>query len=147
MEKVSIQEASRILNLSQATIREYARKGDLKASKEPGPNGRSMWMIELPGEGWVDQDKENYMELQKSFSHWWWPTAARSGHAHYVDNVGIEETVPVFLCGLISENIWVTKELYENEYCPECVDIVEEALASDELLDRFRNHRGRLGIR
>ena len=52
MEKVSIQEASRRLNLSQTSIREYARKGDLKASKEPGPNGRSMWMIELPEEGW-----------------------------------------------------------------------------------------------
>ena len=147
MEKVSIQEASRRLNLSQASIREYARKGELKASKEPGPKGRSMWMIELPEEGWEDPTKVTYLELQKSFSHWWWPTATRSGYAHYVDNVGIEETVPVFLCGLISENIWVTKELYEDEYCPECVEKVESALASDELLERFRNHRHRLGQR
>ena len=147
MEKVSIQEASRRLNLSQTSIREYARKGELKASKEPGPNGRSMWMIELPEDDWTDQTKVTYMELQKSFSHWWWPTAARSGYAHYVDNVGIEETVPVFLCGLISDNIWVTKELYQDEYCPECIEKVESALASDELLERFRNHRNRLGQR
>jgi len=147
MEKVSIQEASRRLNLSQTSIREYARKGDLKASKEPGPNGRSMWMIELPEEGWEDPTKVIYMELQKSFSHWWWPTGERSGYAHYVDNVGIEETVPEFLCGLISANIWVTKELYKDEYCPECVEKVESALASDELLERFRNHRNRLGQR
>ena len=104
-------------------------------------------MIELPEDDWTDQTKVTYMELQKSFSHWWWPTGARSGYAHYVDNVGIEETVPVFLCGLISANIWVTKELYKDEYCPECVEKVESALASDELLERFRSHRNRLGQR
>ena len=47
MEKLSIQDASYRLNLSQADIRECIRNGELKASREAGPAGRR-WMVELP---------------------------------------------------------------------------------------------------
>ena len=152
MEKVSILEASRRLNLSQASIRQYIRDGELKASREPGPAGRMAWVVELPEEGWADGTKSSLDQLQQAFeayaaggtfSHWWWPTADRSGHAHYVEDLGIEETIAQFLCGLISDNIWLTTELAENEYCPECIAAVEAALTSEELVERFRAFRKR----
>ena len=122
MEKVSILEASRRLNLSQAEVRQYIRAGELKGTREPGPSGRLAWVVELPEEGWKDDTKSSLQQLQETFesyasgvtfSHWWWPTGDRSGHAHYIGDLGIEETIPLFLCGLISENIWVVSELSE----------------------------------
>ncbi len=150
MEKVSILEASRQLNLSQAEVRQYIRDGELKATREPGPSGRLAWVVELPEEGWKDDTKSSLQQLQETFesyasgvtfSHWWWPTGDRSGHAHYVGDLGIEETIPRFLCGLISDNIWVASELSEDEYCPECITAVEAALTSNELVERFRAFR------
>ena len=150
MEKVSILEASRRLNMSQAEVRQYIRDGELKGAREPGPNGRLAWVVELPEEGWMDGTKSSLHQLQETFeaytsgitfSHWWWPTGDRSGHAHYVGDLGIEETIPHFLCGLISDNIWVISELSEDEYCPECIAAVEASLTSNELVDRFRAFR------
>ena len=151
MEKLSILEASRRLNLSQAEVRQYIRDGELKAAREPGPSGRLAWVVELPEEGWMDGTKSTLGQLQEAFeaytgggvtfSHWWWPTVERSGHAHYVHDLGIEETIPQFLCGLISDSIWVASELSEDEYCPECIAAVEAALSSDELVERFRAFR------
>ena len=151
MEKLSILEASRRLNLSQAEVRKYIRDGELKATREPGPSGRLAWVVELPEEGWTDDTKSSLDHLQEAFeaytaggitfSHWWWPTGERSGHAHYVQDLGIEETIPQFLCGLISESIWVAPKLAEDEYCPECIGAVEAALTSDELVERFRAFR------
>ncbi len=150
MEKVSILEASRRLNLSQAEVRQYIRDGELKATREPGPSGRLAWVVELPEEGWKDDTKSSLQQLQETFesyasgvtfSHWWWPTGDRSGHAHYVGDLGIEETIPRFLCGLIGDNIWVASELSEDEYCPECITAVEAALTSNELVERFRAFR------
>ena len=153
MEKVSILEASRRLNLSQATIRQYIRDGELKAAREPGPSGRLAWVVELPEEGWIDDTKSSLDQLQEAFesytgggvtfSHWWWPTVERSGHAHYIQDLGIEETIPLFLCGLISESIWVASKLCEEEYCPECIVAVEAALTSNDLVERFRAFRNR----
>ena len=150
MERVSILEASRRLNLSQAEIRQYIRDGELNATREPGASGRLAWVVELPEEGWTDGTKSSLQQLQKTFeaytsggtfSHWWWPTGDRSGHAHYVQDLGIEETIAQFLCGLISDNIWFVSELAEDEYCPECITAVEAALTSDELVERFRAFR------
>ena len=152
MEKVSILEASRRLNLSQASIRQYIRDGELKAAREPGPSGRLAWVVELPEEGWIDNTKSSLMGIQEAFeayasggtfSHWWWPTGDRSGHAHYVEDLGIEETIPLYLCGLISESIWAASKLSEDEYCPECVAVVEAALTSVELVERFRVFRSK----
>lgn len=120
MERVTIQEASYRLNLSQAEIRRYIREGRLQASREGGPSGRT-WLVELPGEGWLDDDKVLYQEMAQGMPLWWWPNENRIGHAHYVVDVGIEETVPVFLCGLVSENIWTVRGLTEEQCCPECL--------------------------
>ena len=156
MEKVSILEASRRLNLSQAEIRQYIRDGELKASREPGPSGRLAWVVELPEEGWIDGTKSSLQQLQETFeaytsggtfSHWWRPTGDRSGYAHYVQDLGIEETIALFLCGLISDNIWFVSELSEDEYCPECIAAVDAALTSDELVERFRAFRQKNGQR
>ena len=152
MERVSIQEASRRLNISQARVRQYIRDGELKAAREPGPSGRLAWVVELPEEGWTDGTKSSLDQLQQAFetyaaggtfSHWWWPTGDRSGHAHYVEDLGIEETIAQFLCGLITDNIWLTSNLSEDEYCPECITAVEAALTSDDLVERFRAFRKR----
>ena len=56
METVTIQEASRRLNVSQREIREYIRKGELKAVRDTASeSGR--WLVELPEEGWQDRFK------------------------------------------------------------------------------------------
>ena len=103
-------------------------------------------------EGWTDGTKSSLDQLQNAFetyasggtfSHWWWPTGDRSGHAHYVEDLGIEETIAQFLCGLITDNIWLTSNLSEDEYCPECIAAVEAALTSDDLVERFRAFRKR----
>ena len=93
MESVTIQEASYRLNLSQAEIRRYIREGRLQAHREGGSRGRS-WLVELPEEGWLDDDKSRYHEMAQQMPVWWWPTEARTGQVHYVVDVGIEETVP-----------------------------------------------------
>ncbi len=120
MERVTIQEASYRLNLSQAEIRRYIREGRLRATREGGPRDRT-WMVELPEEGWLDDDKVRYHEMAEGMPLWWWSTEARSGHVHYIVDVGIEETVPVFLCGLESENLWAVTDMTEDKCCPECL--------------------------
>ena len=125
MERVTIQEASYRLNLSQAEIRRYIREGRLKATRG-GPRDRT-WMVELPEGDWLDDDKARYHEMAQGMPVWWWPTEARAGLAHYIYDVGIEETVPVFLCGLESENIWtVTEDLTEAQCCPVCLQKARE---------------------
>ena len=124
-ERVTIQEASYRLNLSQAEIRRYIREGRLQATREGGPRDRT-WMVELPEEGWLDDDKARFHEMAQGMPVWWWPTEARSGVAHYIYDVGIEETVPVYLCGLESENLWAVADLTEDKCCPECLRIARE---------------------
>jgi excisionase family DNA binding protein len=126
MERVSIQEASRRLNLSQATIRQCIRDGELKGLREPGPNGRPTWLVELPEEGWTHATTGSLLKMAEGFSPWWWPNGSRTGVAHYVEDLGIEEIIPQFLCGLISENIWTAKDLLEHDLCPTCLALVKE---------------------
>ncbi len=125
MERVTIQEASYRLNLSQAEIRRYIREGRLQASREGGSRGRT-WLVELPEEGWLDDDKALFQEMAQSMPLWWWPTETRSGFAHYIVDVGIEETVPVFLCGLESENIWAVTDMSEDQCCRDCLQRARE---------------------
>jgi hypothetical protein len=125
MERVSILEASRKLNISQASVRQHIRDGKLKAYREPGPGGNA-WMVELPDDGWIDSQKESFIRMAQQTSPWWWPNAARSGPVHYVVDVGVEELVPRFLCGLTSENIWDAGGHAEAERCPECGRIAVE---------------------
>lgn len=122
MEKVSIQEASRRLRISTASVRECIRGGELQASREPGNNGRpGGWLVELPAEGWVST--ATAAELNRDFSPWWWANPEHSGHIHYVESLAAsswEETVPKFLCGLVGDNIWAAPELPIASLCLEC---------------------------
>ena len=74
MEEVTILEASRRLNVSQDIIRSYVREGRLKARKQTGDEGRS-WVVELPEEGWQDDNKNNIDSLAKQLTPWWWPNS------------------------------------------------------------------------
>lgn len=122
MERVSIQEASRRLRISTASVRECIRGGELKASRETGPDGRrGGWLVELPSEDWVSA--ATTAELNRDFSPWWWANPERHGEIHYVASLAAsswEETVPQFLCGLTGDNIWAAPHLPEESLCLEC---------------------------
>ena len=126
MERVSIQEASYRLNLSQARIRQSIRDGELKAFRQSGPSGRPSWVVELPEEGWTHATTASLIEMSEGLSPWWWAEGARTGKIHYVEDLGIEETIPQFLCGLISESIWTAKDLTEENLCPGCLSAAKE---------------------
>ncbi len=120
MVRVRIQEASYRLNVSQRTIRESIRNGELKAFRERGPQGE-YWVVELPEEGWLDRYKKSYLELDRQLPHWWWANEERTGKVHYIQDLGIEEIEPVYLCGLRSENIWSATGHSLDDRCGECV--------------------------
>jgi len=83
-------------------------------------------MVELPEDGWIDSQKESFIRMAQQMSPWWWPDAARAGPLHYVVDVGIEEIIPRFLCGLTSENIWDASQHPGAERCSECWRIALE---------------------
>ena len=126
MQWVSIQEASRTLNVSQHEIRRYAREGRLQAKREPNANGGTSWVVLLPEEGWEDDFKREIGSLAKVITPWWWPTFARDGEVHYVESLGIEEVEPVFLCGFKSNDIFPATGHREEQRCPECLVQVEK---------------------
>ncbi len=125
MERVSILEASRRLNISQADVRRNIHDGNLVAHREQGPRGL-IWMVELPEEGWVDNKKAAYLEMAEQLSPWWFANAERTGEAHYVEDIGIEEIIPFFLCGLIGQNIWTATNHTEDQRCPTCLKLALE---------------------
>jgi hypothetical protein len=77
--------------------------------------------VELPENGWLDEDKQAYIRLEQQLPTWWWPEPEKTGSVHYVESTGIEELMPIFLCGLTSENIWGANGHQEEQRCPECV--------------------------
>ena len=119
MERVKIQEASLRLNVSQRTLRESIRNGELKAFRETGPKGE-YWVVELPEEGWLDRHKRSYLELGQRTPQWWWASSSKTGNVHYIQDLGIEEIEPVYLCGLRSENIWSAPGHTQKDRCPKC---------------------------
>lgn len=125
MEKLSIQDASYRLNLSQAAIRDCIRNGELKASREAGPEGRR-WMVEIPEAGWVDSFRASLNSMSATITPWWWPTAEMRGAVHYVEDMGIEEIEPLYLCGLKGANVWDAKNHTVEDRCPKCSDIAKE---------------------
>ena len=125
MERVKIQEASHRLNVSQRTIRECIRNGELKAFRETGPQG-GYWVVELPEEGWLDPHKRSYLELNQQLPQWWWANKFKTGKVHYIQDLGIEEIEPVYLCGFRSENIWSATGHSKDERCPECSETAQE---------------------
>jgi hypothetical protein len=122
MERVSIPEASRRLRITATSIRQCIRDGELNAYRLPGPDGRLAWVVELPAEGWTSAAM--ILEMERSFSPWWWADANRSESVHYVKDLAtsaFEEIVPRFLCGLISEGIFTANDVPGEELCPECL--------------------------
>lgn len=120
MEKVTIQEASLRLNVSQRTIRESIHSGELQAHREAGPWGQR-WVVELPEDGWVESFKASLTDLASSITPWWWSTEAKVGFVHYVKDLGIEEIEPVYLCGLKGDNVWDAKGHTREQRCLDCL--------------------------
>ena len=125
MEKVTIQEASRRLNVSQRDIREYIRKGELKAERDPSSDS-GRWMVELPEAGWEDGFKSYLNQMSDALTPWWWAFEHKRGKVHYLYNVGIEEIMPDFLCGLRGDNLWPAVGHQEEERCPNCLSLANE---------------------
>ena len=129
MEKVSIREASLRLRIPQSAIRQCIQDGELKAYRNTSPDGRRTWVVELPEEGWTSTAMA--IELGRPFSPWWWADEDKSGHLHYVEVLSTsawEEILPKFLCGITSDNVWLSEELSQEELCPHCLS---EAKARD----------------
>lgn len=120
MEEVTIQEASRRLNVSQDVIRSYIREGRLPARRQTGASGRA-WLVTLPESGWQDDAKTRIGGLARQLTPWWWPNPRRQGEVHYVDSLGIEEVDPLFLCGLTSPDIWPAVGHAPEQRCPLCL--------------------------
>ena len=125
MESVTIQEASLRLNVSQRTIRECIRNGELHAHREPGPWGQR-WVVELPEDGWVESFKASLQDLSSSITPWWWPNEVKVGLVHYVQDLGIEEIEPLYLCGLKGNNVWDAKGHTEDQRCPDCLQVAKD---------------------
>ena len=120
MNKVTIQEASRRLNVSQRDIREYIRRGSLKAERDPrigdGPLAGGAARRRLGGrlQG-VPQPNVGGQ------TPWWWAFGAKTGKVHYLLQVGIEEIMPDFLCGLRGENLYPADGHAPDQRCPNCL--------------------------
>ena len=122
MPRVTIQEASRILNVSQDVIRKDVRNGKLQATREGGPTG-NRWMVDIPDdvEAYTDDFKEGIHELARSLTPWWYDNPRREGVVHYLESLGIEEVEPFFLCGAKGEDIWPATGHDTRQRCPECI--------------------------
>lgn len=122
MPRVTIQEASRILNVSQDVIRRNVRDGKLRAAREGGPNG-TRWMVDIPenAEDYSDDFKEDIHALARTLTPWWYDNPRRQGVIHYLESLGIEEVEPFFLCGAKGDDIWPATGHNASERCPACL--------------------------
>ena len=92
-ETVSIQDASRILNVSKRVIRQYIQQGKLNGFKQENPNGRSSWVVEIPEGAWLDEYREHIYSVGQNTTPWWRPSPDGKGTVHYVESLGIEEVL------------------------------------------------------
>ena len=91
VEKLTIQDASRRLNISQRDVREYIRNGELKAERDPdSEHGR--WLVVMPEDGWQDKFKTYLDQLDASITRWWWANEKKSGLVHYPNWSGLLKT-------------------------------------------------------
>ena len=126
MPRVTIQEASRMLNVSQSVIRQNVRDGKLQASKDG-----SRWMVDVPDnvDDYSDDFKEGIHALAQSLTPWWYDNPRREGVIHYLESLGIEEVEPIFLCGVKGEDIWPATGHETWQRCPECVlEVTDQGL-------------------
>jgi hypothetical protein len=122
MERVSIREASLRLHMPQSAIRRCIQDGELKAYRQTYPDGRLIWVVELPEEGWTSAAMA--IEMGRPFSPWGWADRDKAGNVHYVEVLSTsawEEIFPKFLCGLTSDNVWFAEELSQEDLCPQCL--------------------------
>jgi len=120
VEKLSIQDASRRLNISQRDVREYVRTGELKAERDPNSeHGR--WLVIMPEDGWEDKFKAYLDKLDASITRWWWANEAKTGYVHYLEATGIENVEPDYLCGQPSNNLWSAAGHTQDQRCLECL--------------------------
>lgn len=130
MARVTIQDASRILNVSQDVIRKNVRDGKLQATKEGGPQG-NRWMVDIPDdvEEYSDDFKEGIHELARTLTPWWYDNPRREGVVHYLESLGIEEVEPFFLCGAKGNDIWPATGHDKRLRCPQCVmEVIAQCL-------------------
>tara|TARA_B100000029_G_scaffold515881_1_gene625262 strand:- start:58367 stop:58807 length:441 start_codon:yes stop_codon:yes gene_type:complete len=124
-EVVSIQDASRILNVSKRVIRQYIQDGKLNGFRQPKPHGGSSWVVEIPEGAWLDEYREHIYSVGESTTPWWRPTPNGSGIVHYVESLGIEEVSPLFICGIFSKDIWPAINHSTEDRCQECVNAAQ----------------------
>lgn len=118
---VSIQEASRSLNVSQDVIRRNIREGELTAKRQPNSSGGTSWVVELPEAGWEDDLKQHIHGIARQVTPWWFPSKTQQGLVHYIESLGIEEVEPLFLCGLTSSDVWPAVGQDPKDRCPKCL--------------------------
>ena len=117
------------MNVSQDVIRRYARDGRLNARKQPKETGGTSWVVELPDGPWEDDFKENVHSIAQRLTPWWWSTPEKEGVVHYVDGLGIEEIEALFMCGLMTNNIYSAVGHDLSDRCPECIEeVVKQGL-------------------
>lgn len=137
MEKLTIQEASHRLNLSQRDIRAYIRSGELKAERDAeSENGR--WLVVMPEDGFEDKFKAYLEQLDSEITRWWWANKAKRGSVHYLEATGIENVEPDYLCGQPSDNLWSSAGHSRGDRCLECLMRATELglpLFEDDLTD------------
>ena len=74
----------------------------------------------------MDRHKKSYLELNQRLPQWWWANESNTGKVHYVQDLGIEEIEPVYLCGYRSENIYSAAGHTEDDRCPKCTQTAQE---------------------
>ena len=117
------------MNVSQDVIRRYARDGRLNARKQPKETGGTSWVVELPDGPWEDDFKENVHSIAQRLTPWWWSAPEKEGVVHYVDGLGIEEIEALFMCGLMTNNIYSAVGHDLSDRCPECIEeVVKQGL-------------------
>lgn len=124
MDRLPIKEAAQRLRVSQRVVRERIKRGELKASRQMGPEGH-FWEVELP-ENYEQQEWADILREQGAHvTPWWWPNEEKIGQVHYVASLEVEEIRPHYLCGLVSDNFWNAAGHAERDRCPECVAVAK----------------------
>jgi hypothetical protein len=144
-EIVSIQDASRLLNVSKRVIRQYIRDGKLKGFRQENELGRSSWVVEIPEGEWIDEYREHIYTVGAQTTPWWKQTLGDSGIVHYVASIGIEEVYPLFLCGEYGRDLYPATGHTESDRCELCLKTAVERKLPLEFMSPESYSSDRLG--